>query len=121
MLALAAVVIAAMLAWQFLLPSSTGGMLDDLSARDKEEIAALLRGFTVRHGFKALLKGEFRQCLRSVKISRKQRINRFIDDRDGTFRVYTVVDSPKEKDGWYAWSRHVMSKTNGQWVILSSY
>jgi hypothetical protein len=43
-------------------------------------------------------------------LSRKQRINRFIDDRDGTFRVYTVVDSPKDPGGWYAWSRHVVGQ-----------
>jgi len=96
-------------------------MPGSLSERDKKEISALLRGFTVRHGFQAFWKGEFRQCMRSLMISRKQRINRFIDDHDGTFRVYTVVDSPKDTDGWYAWSRHVMTKTNGQWTILSSY
>jgi hypothetical protein len=121
MLAVAVIVISATVAWHFLLPSSTGGMPGGLSERDKKEIAALLRGFTVGHGFQALRRGEFRQCLRSLKISRQQRINRFIDDHDGTFRVYTVVDSPKDTDGWYAWSRHVMSKTNDQWVILRSY
>ena len=121
MLALAAIAISATVAWHFLLPSNTGEMPGGLSERDKKEIAALLRGFTVGHGFQALRRGEFRQCLRSLKISRQQRINRFIDDHDGTFRVYTVVDSPKETDGWYAWSRHVMSKTNDQWVILRSY
>jgi hypothetical protein len=121
MLALAAIMISATIAWHFLLPSSTGGMSSGLSERDKKEIASLLRGFTIRHGFQALRMGEFRQCIRSLKISRKQRINRFIDDHDGTFRVYTVVDSPKDTDGWYAWSRHVMIKTNDQWVILRSY
>jgi len=121
MLALAAITISATVAWHFLLPSNTGEMPGGLSERDKKEIAALLRGFTVGHGFQALRRGEFRQCLRSLKISRQQRIDRFIDDRDGTFRVYTAVDSPKDTDGWYAWSRHVMSKTNDQWVILRSY
>ena len=121
MMALVAIVISATIVWHFLLPSVAGGMPSGLSEGDKKEIAALLRGFTVRHGFQALRRGEFRQCIRSLKISRQQRINRFIDDHDGTFRVYTVVDSPKDTDGWYAWSRHVMSKTNGQWAILSSY
>ena len=120
MLAIATTVVIALLAWHFLLPGNSG-MPGSLSERDKKEIAALLRGFTIRHGFQAFWKGEFRQCIRSLRISRQQRVNRFIDDQDGTFRVYTVVDSPKEKDGWYAWSRHVMTKTNGQWTILSSY
>src|SRR5437667_11007587 len=71
MLAFAAIVISATIAWHFLLPSSTGGMPGGLSERDKKEIAALLRGFTVRHGFQALRSGEFQQCIRSLKISRK--------------------------------------------------
>ncbi len=120
-LALAAIGLVVALAWHFLLPENTEGMPDGLSEHDKKEIAGLLRGWTVRHGFQALRRGEIRQCLRSLNISRKQRINRFIDDRDGSFRVYTVVESPKETDGWYAWSRHSMRKTNDHWVILRSY
>ncbi len=130
-LAIGAIVISATVGWRFLPSSSTqfGAITTEadmravraLSERDKKEIAALLRGFTVRHGLQALRRGEFRQCIRSLNTSRKQRINRFIDDHDGTFRVYTVVDSPKDTDGWYAWSRHSMRKTNDHWVILSSY
>ena len=121
LLAFAAVVMAIAFVWHFLLPKSMEGMPSGLSEHDKKEIAALLRGFTVRHGLQALWRGEFRQCVRSLRLSRKQRINRFIDDHDGSFRVYTVVDSPKDTDGWYAWSRHSMRKTNNHWIIVSSY
>ena len=92
-LSIGALVIAAAVVWRFLLPSRADEMPLSLSERDKKEIAGLLRGWTVRHAVRALFKGEFRLCVRSLKISRQQRINRFIDGRDGTFRVYTVVAS----------------------------
>jgi hypothetical protein len=130
-LSIGVIVIAATIGWRFLPSSSTqfGPITTEadvravraLSERDKKEIASLAREWTARHAFRALRSGEFRQCIRSLKISRQQRINRFIDDHDGTFRVYTVVDSPRDRDGWYAWSRLVMTKTNDQWVILRSY
>ena len=45
----------------------------------------------------------------------------FIDDRDGTDRVYVVVHDRKAPDGFYGWSRHQVAKTNGHWTILRSY
>src|SRR5262245_51513094 len=92
-LAVGTIVIAGTIGWCFLPSRSStqfGAMTTEadvravraLSERDKKEIAVLAWGWTVRHAFQALRSSEFRQCIRSLKISRRQRINRFIDDQD---------------------------------------
>lgn len=117
----AASLFAVIIGWRFLVPENKANVPAELPESDKREIVALLRGFTVRHAFGALGQGNVREFVRCMKISRQQRINRFIDDHDGTFRAYTVVDSPRDTDGWYAWSRHSLCKSNGHWVILRSF
>jgi hypothetical protein len=106
--------------WFFFRPNSKP-IPGNLPRRDQQEIASLLHRFTLTHGFRALRTGDVRLFIRTFFISRKQRVSLFADNRDGSFRVYTVVDDPKETDGWYAWSRHYIQKTNGHWVILRSY
>jgi len=118
MLVLASVVSVAL--WLFFHPNSKP-IPGNLPEADQREIAGLLHHFTVDHGLRALRNGDARRFIRTLFVSRKQRVSLFADNRDGTYRVYTVVDDPKETDGWYAWSRHYMQKTNGHWVIVRSY
>jgi hypothetical protein len=51
----------------------------------------------------------------------QQKINRFIDDRDGTYRIYVVVYDKSAPDGFNPWFRHQVTRTNGHWTILRSY
>src|SRR5207244_1780742 len=51
----------------------------------------------------------------------KQKIDRLIDDRDGTYRAYVVVYDKQAPDGFNPWSRHQLTKTNAHWTILRSY
>lgn len=108
------------LAWRFSKPGSAI-IPADLPEVEKQEITSLLHHFTMSHAFRALRSGDVRGFVRALRIARKQRVSQFRDNHDGSFRVYTVVDDPKEKDGWYAWSRHYMQKTNDHWVITRSY
>jgi hypothetical protein len=108
------------LAWRFSKPGSAI-IPADLREAEKQEIASVLHHFTVSHAFRALRSGNIREFVRVLRIARKQRVSEFRDNHDGTFRVYTVVDDPREKDGWYAWSRHYMQRTNDHWVIIRSY
>jgi|SRR5688572_16118252 len=112
--------LAIVLAWRFSKPGSEN-IPADLPEMEKQEIAGVLHHFTIRHAFRALRSGYVREFVRVLRIARKQRVSEFRDNHDGIFRVYTVVDDPKEKDGWYAWSRHEMQKTNDHWVIIRSY
>jgi hypothetical protein len=106
------------LGWRFSKPSSANIPAD---LPEKQEIARVLHHFTIRHGFRALRGGNVREFVRVMRIARKQRVGLFRANQNGTFRVYTVVDNPKEKDGWFVWWRHEMEKTNDHWVITRSY
>jgi len=112
--------LAIVMAWRLSKPGSAI-IPADLPEVEKQEVARLLHRFTMSHAYRALRSGDVREFVRVLRIARKQRVSQFRDNHDGSFRVYTVVDDPKEKDGWYAWSRHEMQKTNDHWVITRSY
>ena len=81
----------------------------------------MCRRHTLHFAARKLRNGEFGWFLRSAGVFFQQRIDRLIDDRDGTYRAYVVVYDRKEPDGFYAWQRHQLIKTNGQWTIVRSY
>ena len=107
--------------WKLLLPEAPAAAPGQLTDRDKREIARLCRGFTIHLATDKLRKGEFGWFGQSVNVLFRQRISRFIADRDGTYRVYVVVYDQNSPDGFYAWSRHQMVKTNGHWKVIRSY
>jgi len=85
------------------------------------DFAALCRRHTVRFVADQLQRGEFRWFFHSAGVLFHQKIDRLIADRDGTYRAYVVVYDKQAPDGFNAWSRHQLTKTNGQWIILRSY
>lgn len=93
----------------------------ELPENEKTDISRLLRWHTVRFGFDALSRGEFRVFARSAMTLPQQRIERIIQDSDGTYRAYVVVDDKNATDGCNPWFRHQLIKTNGNWTILRSY
>jgi hypothetical protein len=118
---IASLIVLATVVFWFLSHPNSKPIPGNLPLQDQQEIAELLHDFTLAHGFRALRNRDVRLFIRTLFISRKQRVSVFADNRDGTYRVYTVVDDPEEPDGWYAWSRHYIQKTNGHWVIVRSY
>lgn len=121
LIGLAALGLALWISWRFLLPESPESAPGELTKRDRKEIAQLCRGHTLRFAARRLRSGEFGWFVRSARVLFQQKIDRLIDDRDGTYRAYVVVYDPNEPDGFYAWYRHQLTKTNGQWTILRSY
>ena len=128
---LLAIIIAFTLAivWHLILPEtpiSIGGdspnsVPGSLTGKDVKEISHLCRWQTTRYAIDKLRRGEFWWFLHSSRVLFRQKINRLVDDRDGTYRAYVVVYDKKEQDGFYAWYRHQITKTNGNWTILRSY
>jgi hypothetical protein len=104
-----------------MLPERPTTLPGPLTGRDKVEIARLCRWYTARFAFTRLCSGEFGWFSRSVRVLFQQRIDRFIDDHDGTYRAYVVVYDKQAPDGFNPWSRHQLTKTNGHWTILRSY
>src|SRR5204862_2061261 len=109
--------------WRLLLPDAPAPAPGTLTERDKREIAQMCRRYTIRFAVEKLRHGDFGWFTHSVRVLFQQRINRFIDDRDGTYRIYVVVYDPTQPDdcGFYPWSRQQVVKRNGQWTILRSY
>jgi hypothetical protein len=118
---LAVLALAIFISWRSLLPDSSKSVPGTLTERDQNEIAQLCRRHTVRFGIEKLRRAEFGWFVRSARVLFQQKIDRLIDDRDGNFRAYVVVYDQKEPEGFYAWYRHQLTKTNGHWTILRSY
>ena len=113
--------IAIAVVWRLLLPETSVAATGALTERDKREIAQRCRQYTIKFAVDRLRQADFGWFAHSVNVLFRQRISRFIDNHDGTYRVYVVVYDQKEPDGFYAWSRHQFVKTNGYWTILRSY
>jgi hypothetical protein len=95
----------------------------DLPVADKRKIVRLARLRTLTSAFEELRQGEVQRCIRALRVLPKQEINELRKNSDGTYRAYVVVFSTNEPDGsgFYAWWRHQLIKTNGDWVIVRSY
>ena len=117
----AAVAMALVISWHLMLPERPKLASGSLTERDKREISYLCRRHTVRYCIDNLRMGEFGAFSRGIRNLFKQKIDRLIDDRDGTYRVYVVVYDTQATDGFNPWSRHQLIKTNGNWTILRSY
>jgi hypothetical protein len=118
---LTAVALALVIAWRGLLPESPLTAPGALSERDKHEIASLCRRHTVHFAVDRLRRGEFGWFGRSAHVLFEQKIDRLIDNRDGTYRAYVVVYDKSAPDGFNPWMRHQLTRTNGHWIILRSY
>jgi len=121
MILLGILLLALFVCWCLLLPERPSSMPGGLAQRDQKEIAALCRHQTSHYAVNRLRRGEFGWFFRSTQVLFQQKIDRFIDDRDGTYRVYVVVYDKKAPDGFNPWMRHQVVKTNGHWMILRSY
>ena len=108
-------------AWRALLPENPPSALGVLTQQDKREIAGACRRHTVRFAMERLRNRQFGWFFRSARVLFQQKIDRFIDDHDGTYRVYVVTYDKQAADGFSPWYRHQMVKTNGHWTILRSY
>ena len=115
------IVAATLILWHSLLPEPPQSFPSTLTQRDKSQIAGLCRRFTIRWAANRLRSGDFHSFEYGIDRLFRQKIYRFIDDRDGTYRIYVVVYDKSAPDGYNPWSRHVMTKTNGNWTILRSY
>ena len=121
MILLGIMLLALFVCWCLLLPERPSSIPGVLAQRDQKEIAALCRRHTVHYAVNRLRRGEFGWFFRSTQVLFQQKIDRFIADQDGTYRVYVVVYDKKAPDGFNPWMRHQVVKTNGQWMILRSY
>lgn len=116
-----AVGLGALILWRLLLPDHARSMAPTLTETDKSEIAHLCRRYTVRFAIGSLWRGDFTWFWRSARVLFRQKIDRFFDDGDGTYRAYVVVYDKEAPDGFNPWIRHQLAKTNGHWTILRSY
>src|SRR5438477_601323 len=89
--AIIAIVVAVLAAWRLILPATLQPLGAVLSEHDKQDIAHLCRLHTIRFAGNKLANGEFSWFLRSARVLFRQKIDRLIDDHDGTYRVYVVV------------------------------
>lgn len=115
------VLIVVLMVWSLMLPANRQSVPGSVSAQDKKEVARLCRWHTVRFSLEKLRHGEVGWFIKSWRVLFQQKINRFSENGDGTYKVYTVVIDPKEPDGFYVWWRHQVARENGRWVILRSY
>ena len=106
--------------WHLSLPD-TAQSGPGLSEHDKSEIARLCRSHALRYCVDNLRRAEFGAFSLGIRNLFRQKIDRFIDNRDGTYRAYVVVYDKQAPDGFNPWSRHQLTKTNGHWTILRSY
>jgi len=118
---LIALIVAVLVAWRLLRPDFSAASAGALTEHDKKQIAAMCRQYTIQFALDKLRNGDVGWFGHSTRVLFQQRIHRFIDDHDGTYRIYVVVYDKREPDGFYAWSRHQVAKTKGQWTILRSY
>ncbi|HTL56330.1 MAG TPA: hypothetical protein VL361_11670 [Candidatus Limnocylindrales bacterium] len=118
---LVALAVVLFILWHALLPSRSNSLPGSITERDRKEIAALCRQHTMRFAAGKLRSGEFGWFARSVRVLFEQKIDRLIDDHDGTYRAYVVVCDPRDPDGFVPWYRHQLTRTNGHWTILRSY
>jgi len=116
-----AIATAVLILWHSLLPDPPQSFPATLTQRDKRQIAGLCRRATVRWAADRLRSGDFRGFRYGLNRLFQQKIDRFIDDRDGTYRIYVVVYDKSAPDGFNPWSRNQVAKTNGHWTILRSY
>jgi hypothetical protein len=121
----AAITLLVVIAWCLMLPqvSASGAPVlpPTISQRDLTAITRLCRQQTLKFVINKAQTVEVKWFLRSTRVLFRQSISRIFDDQNGTFRVYVVVCDKNEPDGFAAWSRHQIAKTNGDWVILRSY
>ena len=117
----AVLAVGVLLLWHCLLPDNPTPIPGSLTERDKQRIGALCRRYTLRYSLDKLRSGEFGWFFRSVQVLFKQKIDRFIDDEDGTYRIYVIVYDKQASDGFNPWARHQVAMTNGHWKILRSY
>jgi hypothetical protein len=107
--------------WHLLLPDPPASVPGTLTQRDQNQIARLCRQQTIHWAVDRLKTGDFRSFRYGADRLFRQKIDRFIDDRDGTYRIYVVVYDKSAPGGFNPWSRHQMTRTNGHWAILRSY
>ena len=117
----AAVAVVLVISWRFMLPDGPRLAPGNLTERDKREISYLCRRHSIRYCIDNLRSGEFGAFSLGIRNLFKQKIDRLIDDRDGTYRAYVVVYDKQAPDGFNPWSRHQLTKTNAHWTILRSY
>jgi hypothetical protein len=116
-----AIAAAVLLLWRSLLPDPPQSFPSTLSQLDKSQISGLCRRATIRWAADRLRSGDVRAFGYGLNRLFRQKIDRFIDDRDGTYRIYVVVYDKSAPDGFNPWYRHQVTKTNGHWTILRSY
>jgi len=121
LLLLVAVVLALVISWRLMLPENPKSTPGSLTERDKREISYLCRRHSIRYCIDNLRRGEFGAFSLGIRNLFKQKIDRLIDDRDGTYRAYVVVYDKQAPDGFNPWARHQLTKTNGHWTVLRSY
>ncbi len=93
----------------------------NLPEQDKADISRLLHWHTVRAGFDALSRGEFRVFARSARTLPRQRIEQLDADPDGTYTARVVINDKSAPDGGNLRFQYQLGKTNGHWAILRSY
>jgi len=108
-----AVVVTVLYLWHLLLPDPPDSIPGTLTQRDQSQIARLCRQHTIRWAVDRLRSGDFRVFGYGANRLFQQKIHRFIDDKDGTYRIYVVVYDKSAPDGFNPWSRHQVVKTNG--------
>jgi hypothetical protein len=111
----------AFLLWYSVLPDPLESAPSTLTRRDQREIGRLCRKQTLYWIGARLRRGDLGAVRLGVSRLFRQKIHRFIDDRDGTYRVYVVVYDRSDPDGFVPWYRHQVARTNGTWRILRSY
>jgi len=121
LLLLFVVALALVISWHLMLPENPKSTPGSLTERDKREISYLCRRRSVRFCIDGLRRADFGAFSLGIRNLFKQKIDRLIDDRDGTYRAYVVVYDKQAPDGFNPWSRHQLTKTNGHWTILRSY
>ena len=121
LLLLVVVAPALVISWRLMLPDNPKSTPGGLTERDKKEISYLCRRQRIRYCTDNLRRGEFGAFFLGARTLFKQKIDRLIDDRDGTYRAYVVVYDKQAPDGFNPWSRHQLTKTNAHWTILRSY
>src|SRR5207248_531054 len=104
-----------------MLPDNPKSPPGSLTERDKREISSLCRRHSVRYCIDNLRKGQLGAFSLGVRNPFKQKIDRLIEDRDGTYLVYVVVYDKRTPDGFNPWFRHQLTKTNEHCTILRSY
>ena len=85
-MALAALVLLGFVTWRALMRKSVPSATAALTEGDKREIAMLCRRHTAWFAINKLREGEFGWFFRSTRVLFQQKIDRFFDDQDGTYR-----------------------------------